>query len=171
MMWRHVIISTRRSWLHGDGRGFRSRKHRIHSSGDYRNPPPEGEHGGLHRYHEKRAKGDAIKIPRRLRAELGRAVVGKILAAGYRVLVLAVSAKHLHVLVELPVDPARTRRIVGTWKTVRTKATREALPGSIWGEGGKYKPVKDRGHQRAAFKYIRDDQGAGAWVWTYKGPA
>ena len=96
------------------------------------------------------------------------AVLARIRAAGYRVLVLAVSAKHLHVLVELPVNPAAARRIVGTWKTVRTPALRKALPGSIWGAGGKYKPVKDRGHQRAAFKYIRDDQGPGAWVWTFR---
>jgi hypothetical protein len=46
-MWRHVIISTRRSWLHGDAREFRSRRHRIHSLGDYRNIPPAGEHAGL----------------------------------------------------------------------------------------------------------------------------
>jgi hypothetical protein len=42
--WRHVIVNTRCSWLHGDLRGFRNRKHRIHSSGDYRNPPPPEEH-------------------------------------------------------------------------------------------------------------------------------
>src|SRR5205814_7189946 len=62
MMWRHVVISTRRSWLHGDRRGFRSRGHRIHSSGDYRDPPPQGEHEGLLGYHETRAKGPAIKL-------------------------------------------------------------------------------------------------------------
>ncbi|HSZ58001.1 MAG TPA: hypothetical protein VK797_20225 [Tepidisphaeraceae bacterium] len=28
--WRHVIINTRSSWLHGDERGFRNRGHRIH---------------------------------------------------------------------------------------------------------------------------------------------
>jgi hypothetical protein len=43
------------------------------------------------------------------------------------------------------------------------------LPGSIWGEGGKYKPVRNREHQRNAFKYIRDDQAVGAWVWTFNG--
>lgn len=87
---------------------------------------------------------------------------------GYRVLVLSVSAKHLHALVELPIDPAQTRKIVGKWKTVRTPAVRAALAGSIWGEGGKHKPVKNRAHQGAAFKYIRDEQGPGAWVWTFQ---
>ena len=169
MMWRHVILSTRRSWLHGDGRGFRSRGHRIHSSGDYKDPPPDGEHAGLLGYHRRRARGEVVRIPRELREELGRAILRKIEADGFRVLVLAVSGKHLHALVELPVEPAVTRRIVGTWKTVRTRAGRAELPGSIWGEGGKYKPVVDRDHQVNAFKYIRDDQGRGAWVWTCNG--
>jgi hypothetical protein len=40
--WRHVIIKTRSSWLHGDERGFRDRGHRIHSSGDYKHGPPKG---------------------------------------------------------------------------------------------------------------------------------
>ncbi|HEX3314753.1 MAG TPA: hypothetical protein VHR72_07680 [Gemmataceae bacterium] len=31
-------LSTYGSWLPGNPRGFRSRKHRIHSSGDYKNP-------------------------------------------------------------------------------------------------------------------------------------
>ncbi len=47
--WWHNILSTHGSWLPGNPRGFRSRNHRIHSSGDYKNPPPLGEHAGLHR--------------------------------------------------------------------------------------------------------------------------
>jgi hypothetical protein len=38
---------------------------------------------------------------------------------------------------------------VGKWKCARTKEVRAALAGSIWGEGGKYKPVKTRQHLRA----------------------
>ena len=167
MMWRHVIISTRRSWLHGDERGFRSRGHRIHSSGDYKNPPPPGEHEGLLRYHRNRLRGKVVRIPRALRREVGLALLRAVLIAGYRVLVIAVTKKHAHVLVELPKSRRRAKAIAGTWKTARTSALRKALPGSIWGEGGKYKPVRSRDHLRSAFKYIRDDQGAGAWVWTY----
>ena len=43
--WWHVTLSTYGSWLPGDQRGFRSRKHKIHSSGDYKNPPPASETG------------------------------------------------------------------------------------------------------------------------------
>ena len=170
MMWRHVILSTRRSWLHGDPRGFRSRKHRIHSSGDYRNPPRAGEHSGLLDYQRRRAKGARIKIPKSIRAELGKILVNVVVGAGVRLLVIAVGRYHAHLLPELPIDPRATKRVVGKWKCARSAIVRDSLPGSIWGAGGKYKPVKTRSHLRAAFKYIRDDQGPGAWVWTIEEP-
>jgi hypothetical protein len=44
MAWRHLVIFTHNSWLPGDPRGFRSQNHKILSSGDYKNPPPPGEH-------------------------------------------------------------------------------------------------------------------------------
>ena len=168
MMWRHVIISTRRSWLHGDGRGFRSRGHRIHSSGDYKNPPPEGEHARLLKYHQSRARDPSVKIPKSLRRDVGLALLKALLVAGRRVLVIAVTQKHAHFLVELPKKRSKATQTVGKWKTARTAAVRKMLPGSIWGEGGKYKPVRSRDHLRAAYKYIRDEQGEGAWIWTYR---
>src|SRR5688500_15733446 len=168
LMWRHVIISTRRSWLHGDGRGFRSRGHRIHSSGDYKSPPPPGEHAGLLEYHQRRARGPALKIPASLRQEVLSILLGAVRRAGYRVLVIAVTGKHAHILVELPKDRARAKALVGKWKSARSKALRKELRGSLWGEGGKYKPVRSREHLRSAYRYIRDDQGPGAHVWTYR---
>lgn len=168
LTWRHVILSTRRSWLHGDERGFRSREHRIHSSGDYKNPPPVGEHALLLKYQQGRAKGCAVKVPKHLRRDVALALLKAVLLAGYQVLVIAVSQKHAHLLVELPKARRKVKRIVGKWKSARSPALRKALPGSIWSEGGKYKPVQSRQHLRAAFKYIRDEQGAGASVWTFE---
>jgi hypothetical protein len=40
------------------------------------------------------------------------------------------------------------------------------LPGSVWAAGGTFKPIKDRGHQFAAFEYILYDQGSDAWTWS-----
>src|SRR5207248_6262669 len=130
MMWRHVVISTRRSWLHGDRRGFRSRGHRIHSSGDYRDPPPQGEHEGLLGYHETRAKGPAIKIRKHLRAEVGKAILRAILESSSRVLVIAVKGKHTHILTELPLPKRLAKAVVGKWKSARTRVLRRELPGS-----------------------------------------
>src|SRR4051812_22286516 len=41
--WLHVSGSTYGTWLRGDPRGWRSRRHREHCEGDYKNPPPKGE--------------------------------------------------------------------------------------------------------------------------------
>jgi REP element-mobilizing transposase RayT len=169
-MWRHVIISTRRSWLHGDKRGFRSRGHRIHSSGDYKAPPPDGEHAGLLAYHEKRAKARRVKIPRRLRCEVGAVLLHAMLDLGHRVLAMSVSAKHAHGLVELPRLRREAKAIVGRCKCARSARLRKAMPGSIWGEGGKYKPVKTRRQQVRTFGYITDEQGPAAWTWSFRQP-
>ena len=83
-------------------------------------------------------------------------------------LVIAVTQKHAHILVELPKRRSVLKPIVGKWKAARTQALRREMRGSIWGEGGKYKAVKTKGHLRSAYKYIRDDQGPGASVWDYR---
>src|SRR5689334_15714312 len=77
MLWRHVIISTFNSWLPGDVHGFRNKKHRIHSSGDYKNPPPLNEHAGLRRY-AKVISEEPVVVPPELRSIVGRAIVTKL---------------------------------------------------------------------------------------------
>src|SRR5437870_1204489 len=99
--WWHVVISTYASWLPGEPRGFRSRGHKIHSSGDYKNPPPEGEHRGLHEY-SKRISGDKVIIPKGLRPVAGRAILKRLAKLDQRILVLSISATHGHMLVEFP---------------------------------------------------------------------
>jgi hypothetical protein len=59
---RHCILNARCSWLHGDKRGFRSREHRMQSSGDYKHRPPE-EHAGLRKYHEHRSSEPVSSSP------------------------------------------------------------------------------------------------------------
>ncbi len=166
-MWRHVIISTRRSWLHGDQRGFRDRDHRLHSTGDYENPPSEEEHADTRDYFKKRSKGTAIKIPFRLRSEMGKALLRSAVEEDYRVLTIAVSQKHAHLLVELPQDRKEAKKVIGRWKTARTKKLRKKFTGSIWGEGSKYKPVRTSKYHRRVFKYVSEEQGPRAWSWNY----
>src|SRR5258708_24422024 len=93
MRWRHVIISTYNSWLPGDPRGFRSVDHKIHSSGDYKNPPPKGEHAGLHQ-HSKSISGDTVVIPEDLRKTIGFAIQRELVEHGHRVLVISIVATH-----------------------------------------------------------------------------
>jgi REP element-mobilizing transposase RayT len=165
--WRHVIVNTKCSWLHGDERGFRSRHHRIHSSGDYKNPPPREEHEGLRKYHQKRS-GKPVTIDYDVRAVVVRAFVEKLRQLGYRVVVVSVSGRHVHALVELPDDRAQVRYIIGMCKQRASHALRQVLPGSIWAEGGEYKLVKDDEHHENTFNYIRTKQGPDALVWSIR---
>ena len=54
----HLIWGTYGSWLPGDPRGFRTRRHREHVEGDYKHPPPPGLYEGLHAY-----ATDSLKKP------------------------------------------------------------------------------------------------------------
>ena len=164
--WRHVIINTKSSWLHGDPRGFRDRQHRLHSSGDYRNRPPVGEHQGLHGRRIGKAQ-PAVRIAPELRQLIGNCFVREFAARGHKVLAVAVTNVHAHVLVELPNNILTIRGVVGHVKRVASKAVRAEMPGAIWAAGGAYKRVKDRDHQKNVYKYILYDQGSGAWTWSY----
>ena len=97
-LWRHAIINTKCTWLHGDPRGFRSRKHRIHSTGDYKMPPPPGEHEGLHAYQVGKS-GAEIHIARAEQAIIGCALRDYLDKQGYKALAVAVTKTHAHVLV------------------------------------------------------------------------
>jgi REP element-mobilizing transposase RayT len=167
MCWRHVIVSTLNSWNHGDARGFRSRHHRIHSSGDYKNPPPKGEHAGLLKY-QKSISGEPIDITEELRAIVGQTVVAMLLEMGFRVLAVSVADRHGHVVVELPVNLAEVKRIVGDAKRKSSRSVKRWLPGRLWSAGGTYKMVTDRSHLKNATEYVLYEQGDDAWTWSFK---
>ena len=165
-LWRHVIINTRGSWLPGDERGFRNRGHRIHSSGDYKRPPPVEEHVGLYGYQVGKSPPE-VRIARSLRPVIGRAMARYFEACEHRVLVVAITKVHAHMLVELPNSIIKIREIVGEAKRAASRAVKRQMPGSIWARGGTFKPVKTRAHQRRAFGYILYEQGSGAWTWSF----
>jgi hypothetical protein len=165
--WRHVIVNTRSSWLPGDVRGFRNRGHRLHSSGDYRHPPPPEEHEGLYKYNAGHARGE-IRLPRELRPIIGKTFRSHFLSCEHCVLAVAVTKVHAHALVELPDNIVRIRAIVGNAKRISSRAVKQVLKGSIWSAGGSYTPVESRGHHRSTFDYILYKQGKGAWTWSCK---
>ncbi len=165
MRWRHVTLGTHNSWLPGEPRGFRSFDHKLHSSGDYKNPPPKGEHAGLHSY-SKRISGAAVVLPVECRPFVGQEILQKLQDDGYQVLALAVAGMHTHIQVELPDDLPTIRRIIGNCKRAASHAIRELLPGRVWVRDGGYKPIDDAEHQRNVFHYIL--QQMDAWIWSYK---
>src|ERR1051325_12044243 len=122
--WRHVVISTLNSWLPGEPRGFRAVKHKIHSSGDYKKPPPPGEHTGLYRY-RKKISGDKVVIPRELRDKIGTEIRDELIRLEHQILVISVAATHCHLQAELPDDKKQIRRIMGECKRKASVAVRK----------------------------------------------
>ena len=165
-VWRHIIINTHGSWHHGSERGFRSRGHRIHSSGDYRNPPPPGEHANLLRYRRQQCPTE-VHVDESLRAVIGRAIIEKLRAMGYRVIVVAVTKIHAHAVTELPDAVPMIKEIVGEAKRASSRAVKGALPGTVWSAGYTYDRIESVGHLHGAYDYVLYKQGRGAWTWCH----
>src|SRR5436305_2297042 len=97
VIWRHITINTRCSWLNGDERGFRSRGHRIHSSGDYINPPPAHEHANLF-MHMSRVSALPTILNRDVFRAIGMAILENLQKQGLRMLIISVTPTHVHFL-------------------------------------------------------------------------
>lgn len=165
--WWHLILSGHGTWLPGDARGFRSREHRIHSSGDYKHRPPEGEHEGLYLHHQKRSARPRFFSPEH-RKSLGEAILDTIQRVKRRCLAIAVGASHAHLLVECEDDYKVVRRLSACLKQVSSFAVREVLQGRVWATGGKPIRIHNQEHQQQVFFYILEHaQKEGAWVWRF----
>src|SRR5437867_10159350 len=159
--WWHTWWGTHRSWLPGDRRGFRSHGHRIHSSGNYKNPPPKGERQGLYEYHRQRGEG-ATKIPRELRLIVTKEIAESLQRAGFRVMVVAVGPTHAHGVPELPIELRAYNKALGKAKCDASRKIRKALPGRIWARRDKHRMLRNPRSREDAYLYVRDDQGASA---------
>jgi REP element-mobilizing transposase RayT len=171
--WRHIIINTHGTWLHGDPRGFRSREHRIHSSGDYKNPPPADEHAGLYRYQLEHSR-PPVELPKVCWQAVGQAILKNLATQNCRTAIIAVTPTHVHHLTEIPDDPARIRELVGWEKRFATRAARALLPSlkdvELWAEGEAVHIVDSEEHYVSARNYIRTEQGSDAWIWQDEMP-
>jgi hypothetical protein len=154
------------NWLPGDPRGFRSRDHRIHSSGDYKHKPPTGEHADLHAY-QRRTSAPAVVLSRPHRQVIGRLLL-EMVTEDHNLLVISTGATHVHMQVGLPEDLGLVRKLIGNWRQRSSRALVNEVPSRMWAKGGKPIPVHDRPHQRSLYKYICGHISEGAWVWNYR---
>jgi hypothetical protein len=161
------MLGSRCSWLPGDPRGFRNRQHRIHSSGDYKKPPPASEHQGLRKYHLRRS-GRAVNFRTDARIIILKEFVLKLRRLGYPIIACSISKRHLHALTPLSNNYKEMRSIIGKCKQKASHAVRHLLPGNIWAASGEFNRVRDKGHLHNSYEYIRMKQEAGTVVWSHK---
>ncbi|MBI1900138.1 MAG: hypothetical protein HYS13_03350 [Planctomycetia bacterium] len=162
--WYHLILTTYGAWLPGDERGFRTRRHKEHVEGDYKNPPPAGRYTALKRSARAAMKHDVVMLPPPMRPIVGAALRDRLNGLGGLVACLAVGARHVHVLARMPLGRAKEFRAAAkrhAWFAARDAGWKEKL----WGKRGKIVPIKDRRHQLNVFRYIVQHAKQGAWVW------
>ena len=178
--WYHIIGSTYGNWLPGDQRGWRTRHHRQHVEGDYKNPPPSGTHDRRLAYAKSVMKREPVLLSPPKRDLVCRTMVEALQFHKINVKDLSVSALHIHLLAGFaPVrqtahikqisDPIR--HYVGIAKSRSSRALSEAGltgHGGIWAKRTKIVPIEDRGHFDNVVQYIQDHAQEGAFVWSLR---
>lgn len=164
----HITCTLYGNWLPGDDRGFRSRDHKLHSSGDYRHPPPRGEHAGLKRIAQEQMRPNVV-LTERERELLGTAFVRKLLATEAQIVIVAVAATHVHTLL-CPSPKLTVNESIRRAKQYASQQMKNR-PGRVWARGLSTRQVETLDYARRVFAYIRDHgDREHAWVWRADRP-
>ena len=165
--WFHCTTHTYGAWLYGDPRGFRTRHHREHVEGDYKQPPPKGKYDDKLARSKRLLKQPPVVLPPDWRPVVGEAVAERLASLGAWVLCLSCGGQHVHLLAKVP--PPLVREWVGVAKKHAWFVARDrGWVGKLWAVRGGVKPIADRSHQTKAFWYILRHQSEGAWVADYR---
>jgi len=163
--WFHVTWNTYGTWLYGDPRGFRTRHHREHVEGDYRNPPPPGTYDFQYRRSHSLLRRPPVVFTRKQRALAGQALWECLVSKGVEVRAVSVGGEHVHLLAWM--DPLDIRQLVGQAKKHASHELRDQdLKGTVWAKRCRPNPIKDAKHLQNTARYITRHQEEGAWVWT-----
>ena len=166
--WFHCTTHTYGAWLYGDGRGFRTRHHREHVEGDYKNPPPPGMYDEELARSKRLLKQPPVVLAPDWRPIFGAALRNKLLTLGAQVLCVSMGSTHAHILAKMPPGPV-PREWVGRAKKHSNFIGKEhGWTGKLWAVRGKVIPITDRGHQLNAFHYILAHVRERAWVWDFR---
>ena len=166
--WFHCTAHTYGAWLYGDERSFRTRHHREHIIGDYKNRPPPEMYAEKLAHSKELLKQPPVMLAPEWRAIFGAAFRDKLITLGATVLCVSMSVNHAHVLAKMPPGPI-PRKWVGQAKKHSNFIGKEhGWTGKLWAIRSKPKPIKDRAHQLHTFHYILNHVREGAWVWDFR---
>ena len=156
------------TWLPGDPRGFRDRHGRIESHGDYKRPPPKGEHEGLHRYAKRVSNREVVLTTPELRREVCDALLATIQILDCRAIVITVCRVHVHLVVELPKDFSERDAALTKIKTKSSALVINKLASRLWARKWKTVLIEDEAHREQELIYVRDRQGPFNCTWTHR---
>ncbi len=165
--WYHVTGGTYGTWLRGDPRGWRDRKHRKHVEGDYKDSPPPGEHDALLEHVRSSMRFPPVELTPGQREIAGRAMVEKLAQLECEPISFSLDAIHYHILVRFSQGSARVlvgRAKLHAYHEVRSSGRDER----IWAKRCRVQPIAGRDHQVRAYGYILEHRRAGAWTWSFR---
>jgi len=166
--WIHFVETVYGAWLYGDARGFRTRHHREHVEGDYKDPPPTGKYDIKRRGSMEILKQSPVVLVPAWRPIIGAAVRDRLQDQGAFVLCLAQGGQHLHLLAKLPLTSDARIWMGLAKKHAAFEAKAQGWQGKLWGKRGKEVRVRDRAHQLNVYRYILAHVKEGAWIWVWK---
>ena len=182
--WYHCVGHTYGSWLPGDQRGWRSRHHRVHVEGDYKNPPPPSSDKGLHEHATQLMKRPAVVLNAAQRQMVLEVVRETLEFHDLPIAAVAVSATHAHLLGrfepgrctaggKMITDPSRHFFGVARQRAARRLSDLGAAagglaPGGLWSKRSQIVPITDRPHFYNTRRYLLEHTTEGAAVWLVK---
>ena len=183
--WIHCTGSTYGSWLRGDPRGWRERRHREHVQGDYRNPPSAGTYDELFERSKALMKRPGVVLNWDARVAACRKMVEALRYHEVQVADLCVGARHWHALARfMPLSEDRERwficemsgdedrdprQLMGIAKKESARElSRQGLvePGGVWARGCGRRYIKNQWHFDTVTGYIPDHANRGAAVYS-----
>jgi len=165
--WYHVTGGTYGTWLRGDRRGWRDRKHRTHVDGDYKNPPPPGTYDALLEHVRHSMSRPPVRLSPERRRIAGQAMVQRLADLHVEVLAFSLDAVHFHALCRFPNAPAR--ELLGKAKKhAYHRLCAAGHEGKLWAKRPRVQPIDGRDHQVRVYHYILEHRDVGAWVWSFK---
>jgi hypothetical protein len=160
---------TYATWLPGDPRGFRTKRHRAHVDGDYKSPPPRGKYDGLQQYSKSIMKRPPVYLNAKQRLAAVKLFVESMERREIEVVVASIDSIHFHVLARI------ADRRADFWTGVAKRETSHymktagiGIVGGLWASQSKSEPIRNRAHQLATAKYIWKHRQQAAAVW-FKG--
>ena len=164
--WYHVMGHTYGTWLPGDPKGFRTRHHREHVDGDYKNPPPKGKYDKRFERAKRNMRREPVYLTPKQRRRAVMIMGESLRKRNIDVVVISIDRIHQHILARFP--DHNPRKWVGIAKKESSAyMKREGLApvGGLWAVRCACKPVIDRDHQINVVHYLHKhvEQGAARW--------
>jgi hypothetical protein len=170
LQWFHITSHTYAAWLHGDPRSFRTRHHREHIEGDYKNPPPTGQYAAKLARSRALLKQEPVRLDPHWWPIVGAAVKDKLIELGTQLLAVSLGSTHLHLLGKMPPGPIPREWVGRAKKHSNFIAKDHGYTGKLWAVRCKVTPIKNRQHQLNTLDYILGHIEEGAWVWDFRDP-